>query len=470
METCVMSALDRPVAELTVVDVYDIAAVLGQEFERVIDRFGCESLVGVVPKVVRVLEVLETLVSRGAAGQEAEELRGELDRLRQERSDRYEQERKHQEELEQVDEVWRGEVQDLLSQITQLQAENKKLSTRLSLKDSPVPEEDLQKQEGMFEKERQVIKKLNNLVDKQRDEIRSKDHELTVRNEDVEALQMQQHRLTRINQDLRHRIGVIEAQCKALIQKRAELEAAAQARQQEMGSLQQEVMRLRKDLREWELEREVAEIEGTFPSRSGMLSPISTQMTSSAAAAAAPPPPPPPPPSNYIKPNSVWEECGGDPGFLVNCFEHDKSHSFPSKSTNKENNEEEGDQDEDTPALLLAPTDMEPEEQETDSLEQDSDRPRFTLQELRDVLREKNELKAEVFLLQEELAYYKTEEFEEDVSSVVCAPSPPPYAAPTDQPESGIKRLIFTAIMPMVAAGLLSDDPTLLPIRRFSFV
>ncbi|KAM7391964.1 hypothetical protein PAMP_022610 [Pampus punctatissimus] len=464
METCVMSALDRPAAELTVVDVYDIAAVLGQEFERVIDRFGCESLVGVVPKVVRVLELLETLVSRGAAGQEAEELRGELDRLRQERSDRYEQERKHQEELEQVDDVWRGEVQDLLSQITQLQAENKKLSMRLSLKDSPVPEEDLQKQEGMSEKERPVIKKLNNLVDKQRDEIRSKDHELTLRNDDVEALQMQQHRLTRINQDLRHRIGVMEAQCKALIQQRAELEASSQARQQEMGSLQLEVMRLRKDLREWELEREVAEIEGTFPSRSGMLSPISPQMTSLAAAETAPPP------SNSIKPNSVWEECGGDPGFLVNCFEHDKSPSFPSKSTNRENNEEGGDQDEDTSTLLLASTDMEPEEEETDCLEQDSDRPRFTLQELRDVLREKNELKAEVFLLQEELAYYKTEEFEEDVGSVVCAPSPPPYSAPTDQPESGIKRLIFTAIMPMVAAGLLSDDPTLLPIRRLSFV
>ncbi|TKS78654.1 Huntingtin-interacting protein 1-related protein [Collichthys lucidus] len=96
VETSVMSALDRPAAELTAVDVYDIAAVLGQEFERIIDRFGCESLVGVVPKVVRVLELLEALVSRGAARQEAEELRRELDRLRQERSDRYKQERKHQ--------------------------------------------------------------------------------------------------------------------------------------------------------------------------------------------------------------------------------------------------------------------------------------------------------------------------------------------------------------------------------------
>lgn len=48
-------------------------------------------------------------------------------------------------------------------------------------------------------------------------------------------------------------------------------------------------------------------------------------------------------------------------------------------------------------------TDAEPEE--------DSDKPRFTLQELRDVLQEKNELKAQVFLLQEELAYYKRYDF-----------------------------------------------------------
>lgn len=96
MQTFVMTALEKPAAELTVMDVYDIAAVLGQEFERIIDRFGCEALIGVVPKVVRVLELLEALASRGAAGQEAEELRRELDRLRQERSDRSEQERKHQ--------------------------------------------------------------------------------------------------------------------------------------------------------------------------------------------------------------------------------------------------------------------------------------------------------------------------------------------------------------------------------------
>ncbi|XP_014187114.1 RILP-like protein 1 isoform X3 [Haplochromis burtoni] len=457
MENRAVSVLDKPAAVLTVVDVYEIAAVLGQEFERMIDKFGCDALVALVPRVVRVLELLEALVSRGATGQEAEDLRRELDRLRQERSDRHEQERKHQKELELLEDVWRGEVQDLLSQITQLQAENKRLLVSLSLKETPVTEEDLQKHEaGMSEKEKQVMKKLQDLVDKQRDDIRAKDHELTLKNEDIEALQLQQHRLIRMNQELLHRIGLMEAQGKTLIQQRAELEAAAQAQHQEAGALRLEVTRLKKELRELEQEIEVAQTEELPLSNSEISSPASPLMTSAAAAAHL---------SSSFKPNSVWVECGADPDFLENCFECDKSLSFLRKSANREDNKEDGDEEENSTTLLLnGSTDEEPEE--------DSDKPRFTLQELRDVLQEKNELKAQVFLLQEELAYYKSDELntEENTGSIVSSPSPPPSLPVADQRESGIRRLIFTAIMPMVAAGLITDDPTLLPIRRLSFV
>lgn len=90
---------------------------------------------------------------------------------------------------------------------------------------------------------------------------------------------MQQHRVIRINQDLRHRIGVMEAQGKALIQQKAELEAAAQAQQQELGALQLEVTRLRKELQGWELEREVMNIVDTSLTTSGMSSPTTPQKT-----------------------------------------------------------------------------------------------------------------------------------------------------------------------------------------------
>lgn len=42
----------------------------------------------------------------------------------------------------------------------------------------------------MSERERQVMKKLKEVVDKQRDEIRAKDRELTLKNEDIEAVRL----------------------------------------------------------------------------------------------------------------------------------------------------------------------------------------------------------------------------------------------------------------------------------------
>ncbi|XP_021478517.2 RILP-like protein 1 isoform X5 [Oncorhynchus mykiss] len=350
------SALEKNVTDLTVMDVYDIAAVVGQEFERIIDQYGCEALSRLMPKVVRVLEIVEVMVSRNSISPETDELRLELDKLRLERMDRLEKEKKHKKELELVEDVWRGEAQDLLSQIAQLQEENKTLLTNMSIKD-PMSEEDIQRHEGMSERERQVMKKLKEVVDKQRDEIRAKDRELTLKNEDVEALQQQQSRLMKINHDLRHKISVVEAQGKALIEQKVELEAGAQARVQEMGALRQEVTRLRERL------------QGDMPPQ-------------------GPEVPPPQLPS---------------PAQEALCDE------------------------------------------EVDGLDQkDPNRPRFTLQELRDVLHERNELKSKVFVLQEEVAYYKSEEVEDETGPPTPSPSPEQLRARprhNAQPESGIKRL-----------------------------
>lgn len=69
---------------------------------------------------------------------------------------------------------------------------------------------------------------------------------------------------------------MMEAQGKTLIQQRAKLEAAAHARQQELVALQLEVTRLRKEIRDWELEREVTELEDSV-ARSLMSLPSSPQ-------------------------------------------------------------------------------------------------------------------------------------------------------------------------------------------------
>lgn len=69
----------------------------------------------------------------------------------------------------------------------------------------------------------------------------------------------------------------MEVRGKALIQQKAELEAAAQAQQQELGALQLEVTRLKKEIQGWELEREVTHLIESSLSTSGMSSPTPPQ-------------------------------------------------------------------------------------------------------------------------------------------------------------------------------------------------
>ncbi|KAM6901282.1 RILP-like protein 1 isoform 3-T3 [Lycodopsis pacificus] len=412
------SALEKNVADLTVMDVYDIAAVVGQEFERIIDRYGCEALSRLMPKVVRVLEILEVMVSRNCISPETEELRLELDKLRLERMERLEKEKKHRKELELVEDVWRGEAQDLLTQIAQLQEENQSLLTNMSNKD-PMSEEDLQRHEGMTERERQVMKKLKEVVDKQRDEIRAKDRELTLKNEDIEALQQQQSRLMKINHDLRHKFSVVEAQGKALIGQKVELEAGAQARGQEVAALRQEVARLRE------------RFQGDLPARNP-----------------EEPPPQPPSPAERGKAAAVgvvgaegWSDRP-DPSEPV--LGGSSSPPLPgslSPEGHEDEEDEEAEEAEDEEAVLLWEALC---EEDTGGLDpKDPNRPRFTLQELRDVLHERNELKAKVFMLQEELAYYKSEETDDEIVTSSSSPSPElrTRSRSAAQPESGIKRL-----------------------------
>ncbi|XP_073770279.1 RILP-like protein 1 isoform X6 [Danio rerio] len=368
------AALDKSAAELSVMDVYDIAAALGLELERVIERTGAELLSRLVPRVVRVLELLEVLVSRSSSSPDTDELRLELDRLRLERLERLEKEKKHKKELELVEDVWRGEAQDLLCQISQLQEENKTLLNNLSIRESPLTEEDIQKQEGMTERERQVMKKLKEVVDKQRDEIRAKDRELTLKNDDVEALQQQMSRLMKINQDVRHRVSVVEAQGKSLIQQKVELEAAAQTQQQEVSSLRQEVSRLKEKLKEQSRSNEEEAQEPVGP----------------------------PSPAQSCKAAPSWgQDLASE--LLAEGLElkEVQPHFLPSAVTDE--CEDEEDEDEERVCFWEALCD---EDLSTVDLK-DPNRPRFTLQELRDVLHERNELKAKVFMLQEEIAYYR---------------------------------------------------------------
>lgn len=68
--------------DLTTAEVYEQASVIGQDIEKIIDQYGHEAVIDLMPRVVRVLEELELLVcEREKEKLEMAELKMENERL-----------------------------------------------------------------------------------------------------------------------------------------------------------------------------------------------------------------------------------------------------------------------------------------------------------------------------------------------------------------------------------------------------
>ncbi|XP_075928760.1 RILP-like protein 1 isoform X1 [Petromyzon marinus] len=335
------SPLDKSPEELGALDVYDIAALLGRGFERALaagtegGEVAREAVHELMAPVIRVLEMLEALAVRNGADTESTTLREQLESAKRETITLSARDSRHKQELELVETYWREREEEMLGCMTELQEENRKLDSALRRRDTDNADTEVEETqaEGLTEKERDVMIKLKEVVDKQRDEIRAKDRDISQKNEDVEALQQQLSRLIKINNELRHKLAVMEAQGKSLIEQKVELEADLQSREQEIGRLRETAASVASAFLEQSecQEGAVAHHPGTGEDKLSFFPGVEDE-----------------------EDESVWMD-----GKLV--------------------------------------VDL-----------KDPNRPRFTLQELREVLQERNELKAKLFLLQEELVYYKS--------------------------------------------------------------
>ncbi|XP_077398277.1 RILP-like protein 1 isoform X2 [Festucalex cinctus] len=301
---------DKSCSSLTVDDVYEIAKVIGAELERLIDGYGKESVLGLVPRVVKVLELLESFTARNQAHKHREEelLRTfESLQLQQKKragkdSDEINENHETREQQQQKEQQWRSKCEELQVKIQQLQEDNGQLQSRL--KGSHAQDDRVQRQE------REVMLKLKQVVDKQRDELRAKVQQITTISKEVEALQEQLERFMKMNAELRHKQNVLQVQLKSTVERKADMEA--------------------------DLKEKVKVIEK-----------LQAQMDST----------------------------------------NSNSHSIPSQENIKT-------------------------EPSTDH--KDPDPPCFTKKEVRDIIFERNELKTNLFLVQEELNYYQREILNEE--------------------------------------------------------
>ncbi|XP_041665495.1 RILP-like protein 1 isoform X1 [Cheilinus undulatus] len=229
---------DRSFSALTVDDVYEIAKLIGTEVEKLIDGCGKDSVVGLVPKIVKVLELLESFASRNHAHKLKEEellKTFETIQLQQQKKragkESEEGNDKHDilQELQQKEQQWKRRCEELQVQVQQLQEDREELQCRL--KGSHAHEDRVQRQE------REVMLKLKEVVDKQRDELRAKVQEITTISKEVEALQEQLERFMKMNAELRHKQNVLQAQLKSTVERKADMEADLKEKNKEIENL-----------------------------------------------------------------------------------------------------------------------------------------------------------------------------------------------------------------------------------------
>ncbi|XP_068615628.1 RILP-like protein 1, partial [Brachionichthys hirsutus] len=224
---------------LTVDDVYEIAKLIGAELETLIDRCGEENVAGLVPKMVKVLELLESCASRSSAQRlEEEELMKTFEALQLQQQRRRRRPAREGEEADlggelqqeqQEQQEWRSRCEELQVQVQQLHQDREALQSRLS--GSHAQEDRAQQQE------REVMLKLKEVVDKQRDELRAKVQEITSISKEVEALQEQLERFMKMNGELRHKQNVLQAQLRSSVERKADAEADLKEKNKEVENL-----------------------------------------------------------------------------------------------------------------------------------------------------------------------------------------------------------------------------------------
>ena len=86
-----------PPGPMSVADVYDLAASIGKEFEKIIDGYGPETITQLMPRVIYALEHLEILSNRNEKeNDELTELQYAVERLQADKSAKAEERDKYE--------------------------------------------------------------------------------------------------------------------------------------------------------------------------------------------------------------------------------------------------------------------------------------------------------------------------------------------------------------------------------------
>ncbi|XP_032686051.1 RILP-like protein homolog isoform X1 [Odontomachus brunneus] len=226
-------------SDVSVVDVYDIASEIGKECEKLIDLFGVESVTNLMPKVINALELLENLATKNERENTmVQELSAKISQLESDKIGKAEDRQRFEKELEQIEEHWRQESRDLVAMVTRLQEENRRLAE--SLQESRSDSQYSSKQTTFTasqEVDVAVLQHLRSMIDKQRDQIRARDRELSQKTTEIENLTAQVEKLSVVGRELKRKQRQAQMQARGLVEERADFLAQLQDQNRELINL-----------------------------------------------------------------------------------------------------------------------------------------------------------------------------------------------------------------------------------------
>ncbi|KAF0314321.1 RILP-like [Amphibalanus amphitrite] len=232
-------ATSRP---LKPVDVYDIATDIGREFEAIIDAFGAGALTNLVPKVIQALEQLERLsLQREQESASLHELRKTVERLEAEKAERAAERQRFEKELEEFEERTREETQKLVSMVTELQTENRRMLERREAERNGDASGQTGADEAEGEIDMKVLFNLKAVIDRQRDDLTAKDAQLHERNSEIEKFQADLDRMKKQVREQRRRQRAASGQQRQLNEERTLLEAELTDVRRQMVALRQQL-------------------------------------------------------------------------------------------------------------------------------------------------------------------------------------------------------------------------------------
>lgn len=236
-------------SDVSVVDVYDIASEIGKECEKLIDLFGAQSVTNLMPKVINALELLENLaIKNERENTTVQELSAKISQLESDKIGKAEDRQRFEKELEQIEEHWRQESRDLVAMVTRLQEENRRLAE--ALQESQSDSQYSSKQTTITpsqEVDIAVLQHLRSMIDKQRDQIRARDRELSQKTTEIENLTAQVEKLTVVGRELKRKQRQAQMQARGLVEERADFLAQLQDQNRELINLRGRLGMARKE-------------------------------------------------------------------------------------------------------------------------------------------------------------------------------------------------------------------------------